>query len=116
MMNFNGSACGAMLCGIRGPLVVLMAFALAGCASVGHSTRSEGSESEVPVLLEDCPAPVQAALLAEAFKAGGVIGEIERETESDGSVVYEGTVRLSKGGEVEVEVAPDGRVLEVESD
>jgi uncharacterized membrane protein YkoI len=52
--------------------------------------------------------------LAEAFKAGGIIGEIERETEKDGSVVYEGTVNLPGGREVEVEVAPDGRVLEVE--
>jgi hypothetical protein len=92
--------------------VAAVSFALFGCASLRQSGESD--ESEVPVLLENCPAPVQAALLAEAFKAGGIIGEIERETESDGSVVYEGTVNLPGGGEVEVEVAPDGRVLEVE--
>ncbi|MBX3732405.1 MAG: hypothetical protein KF791_07390 [Verrucomicrobiae bacterium] len=94
---------------------MVAALALAGCALVDPPAKSEKSESEVPILLEDCPGPVQAALLAEAYKAGGVIGEIERETESDGSVVYEGTVMLPGGGEVEVEVAPDGRVLEVES-
>ncbi len=92
--------------------VAAVSFALVGCASLRQGGESD--ESEVPVLLENCPAPVQAALLAEAFKAGGIIGEIERETESDGSVVYEGTVNLPGGGEVEVEVAPDGRVLEVE--
>jgi hypothetical protein len=92
--------------------VAAASFALVGCASLRQSGESE--EAEVPVLLENCPPPVQAALLAEAFKAGGIIGEIERETESDGSVVYEGTVNLPGGGEVEVEVAPDGRVLEVE--
>jgi len=96
-------------------VLVAMSFALFGCTSLRQSAGSEESESEVPVLLEDCPGPVQAALLAEAFKAGGVIGEIERETESDGSVVYEGTVDLPGGREIEVEVAPDGRVLEVES-
>lgn len=83
---------------------------------MGSSAKSQAdSESEVPVLLQDLPGPVQAAFLEEAYKAGGVIGEIERETEADGSVVYEGTVNLPGGGEVEVEVAPDGRVLEVES-
>jgi len=94
-------------------MAVLVACALAGCASLGHSTRSDDSETEEPILLEHCPAPVQAALLAEAFRVGGVIGEIERETESDGSVIYEGTVHLPNGREVEVEVAPNGEVLEV---
>ena len=98
---------------IRTALMTALAFALVGCASLRHSDGSQ--ESEVPVLLENCPGPVQAALLAEAFKAGGVIGEIERETETDGSIVYEGTVNLPGGGEVEVEVAADGRVLKVES-
>lgn len=96
-------------------LLAMIALALAGCTSLRHGTSAGESESEVPVLLEACPGPVQAALLAEAFKAGGVIGEIERETESDGSVVYEGTVNLPGGREIEVEVAPDGRVLEVET-
>lgn len=100
---------------IRTALMTAFSFALVGCASLRHSDGSEESEAEVAVLLENCPGPVQAALLAEAFKAGGVIGEIERETETDGSIVYEGTVNLPGGGEVEVEVAPDGRVLEVES-
>ncbi len=96
-------------------LVVVISLALAGCTSLRHGAAAGDTESEVPVLLEDCPGPVQAAFLEEASRAGGVIGEIERETESDGSVVYEGTVNLPGGREVEVEVAPDGRVLEVET-
>lgn len=117
MMNLNGSSNAPAWCGVRATLALVAAFTLAGCASTGHSAKSSESEaeSEVPVLLQDLPGPVQATLLAEAYKAGGVIGEIERETESDGSVVYEGTVNLPGGGEVEVEVSPDGRVLEVES-
>jgi hypothetical protein len=108
ILNSNGPA------GRTIHLVAMAAvsFVFVGCASLRQSGESD--ESEVPVLLENCPAPVQAALLAEAFKAGGIIGEIERETEKDGSVVYEGTVNLPGGREVEVEVAPDGRVLEVE--
>lgn len=100
---------------IRAALLAGISFGLVGCASLRHAAGPKELETEVPVLLENCPGPVQAALLAEASKAGGVIGEIERETESDGSVVYEGTVTLPGGREVEVEVAPDGRVLEVES-
>jgi hypothetical protein len=119
MMNLNGSFNGPAWCGVRAALAVVVATTLAGCASVGSSAKfaesKDEDESEVAVLLQDLPGPVQAALLAEAYKAGGVIGEIERETESDGSVVYEGTVKLPGGGEVEVEVAPDGRVLEVET-
>jgi hypothetical protein len=119
-MNLNDSFNGPAWTQVRAFLaVVVAATTLAGCASMGSSAKSAeskaDSESEVPVLLQDLPGPVQAAFLEEAYKAGGVIGEIERETEADGSVVYEGTVNLPGGGEVEVEVAPDGRVLEVES-
>lgn len=111
-MNFIRTFKNSFPTATRSALVAGLSLALVGCASLQHRAASE--ESEVPVLLENCPAPVQAALLAEAFKAGGVIGEIERETESDGSVVYEGTVNLPGDREIEVEVAPDGRVLEVE--
>jgi hypothetical protein len=92
----------------------LLAVALfTGCATTS-ATNAKADEREEPVRLEDCPPAVQASLLAEAFKAGGVLGEIERETEADGQVAYEGTVKLNGGGEVEAEVAPDGRVLEVD--
>lgn len=112
-MKSNVRSNGPAWLAIRAIWMAAVSSTLIGCASLRESAGAE--ESEVPVLLEDCPAPVQAALLAEAFKAGGVIGEIERETESDGSVAYEGTVNLPGGREIEVEVAPDGRVLEVES-
>ncbi|MBA4120558.1 MAG: peptidase [Isosphaera sp.] len=86
-----------------------LAGGLAGCAT----TRDvDVDEAERSVTLDQLPPAVRATAERMAAFGNGTIQEIEIETE-DGLTVYE--VQISgPGGEIEVEIAPDGTILEVE--
>ena len=70
-------------------------------------------EKEETVRWKDLPEAVQKTIKANA--QGGIIEEIEKETE-DGKVVYEAEVELKDGRELEIEVAEDGTLIEIEED
>jgi uncharacterized membrane protein YkoI len=72
------------------------------------------ADREEKVKLEDCPAAVQKTIKDNA--GSGKIVEVEKETKKDGSVVYEAEVKKTNGRMVDIEVAEDGRLIEVEED
>jgi uncharacterized membrane protein YkoI len=67
-------------------------------------------EIEEEISLDEVPLAVKATMLKEA--AGAEIEEVVKETE-DGQIVYEAEFEVD-GQEVEIEVAPDGTLLERE--
>jgi uncharacterized membrane protein YkoI len=73
-----------------------------GCTAIPASARDEETVS-----LDQVPNAVKATILREA--KGGTITEIERETK-DGKTVYEAEFLLD-GAEIEIEIAPDGKLL-----
>ncbi len=91
-------------------VIVLAGAGIALC--IGAVATQQLGEDEISVSIDQVPAAVKAALLAEA--QGGTINEIEMETEN-GQAVYEADVVLD-GKEVEVKVAADGTVLGKEAD
>lgn len=84
-----------------------LAGGLAGCA-----TTRDVDEAERSVTLDQLPPAVRATAERMAAFGNGTIQEIEIETE-DGLTVYEVQIG-GPGGEIEVEIAPDGTILEVE--
>ena len=78
-----------------------------GAAAIAVSAKDKDEEE---VSLEQVPAAVKATILKEA--KGGTIQEIERETKH-GKTVYEAEV-IIQGKEIEIKIAPDGRVLKRE--
>jgi len=89
-------------------VVVLVGAGLALC--IGAVATQQLSEDEKTVSIDQVPAAVKAALLAQ----GGAIKEIEMESEN-GQAVYEADVTID-GKEVEVKVAADGTVLGQEAE
>ena len=67
----------------------------------------EKEEQEEKVTLDQCPAPVQETIKKES--AGGTIKEIEKETQG-GVTIYEAEY-VKDGKTIEIEVAPDGKLL-----
>jgi uncharacterized membrane protein YkoI len=75
-----------------------------------HDDDDDGDEHEANLALTDIPANVRAAALAAV--PGFVIEEAELESFDHGKVYsLEGH---ANGEEVEVEVSPDGKVIEIE--
>ena len=91
-------------------VIVLVGVGLALC--IGAVATQQLAEDEKGVSIEQAPAAVRAALLAQA--QGGAIREIEMENEN-GQAVYEAEVTID-GKEVKVKVAADGTVLGKEAD
>jgi uncharacterized membrane protein YkoI len=91
-------------------LTLVAVLALCSCAPMGEDGIKHEEEEEIT--LDQCPAPVKATILKEA--KGGKIEEIEKEVE-DGKLLYEAEL-LIDGKEVEIKVAPDGKLLEKEVD
>jgi hypothetical protein len=87
-------------------LAVLVAIAVAG----GNPALAGGKEEKVK--LEDCPQAVQKTIKDNAD--GGKILEIEKETNKDGTVTYEAEVKKADGTVIEIEVAADGKLIDVE--
>lgn len=73
---------------------------------------NDDDEEEVEISLDDVPAAVKATMLKEA--AGAEIEEVVKETE-DGKVIYEAEFEVN-GQEIEIEVSPDGTLLERETE
>jgi len=88
--------------------IVLAGAGVALC--IGAVATQRLGDDEVTVSIDQVPAPVKTALLAQ----GGTINEIEMETEN-GQTVYEAEVVVN-GKVVDVAVSPDGTVLGAESD
>jgi len=73
----------------------------------------EGKKKE-EIKLADCPAAVQQTIKDNA--GGGEILEVEKATKKDGTVVYEAEVKKADGKKVDIKVAADGKLIEVEAD
>ncbi len=73
---------------------------------------ADGKEEKVK--LEDCPAAIQKTIKDNA--GDGKIVEVEKESRKDGTVVYEAEVKKSDGKTVDIKVAEDGTLIEVEDD
>ena len=89
---------------IGGLLAAVLAAALPAFA--------DGKEEKVK--LEDCPSAVQKTIKDNAN--GGKIVEIEKETNKDGTVTYEAEVKKADGTEIEIVVAADGKLIEIETE
>ena len=85
-------------------LAVAVALALPICAEA----------KEEKVNLKDCPEAVQKTIKDHA--SGGKILEIEKETQKDGTVVYEAEIKKADGKTIEIEVAADGKLLDTEEE
>ena len=98
------------LTGCLGIVGLLLCVVLAGMAWAGS-----GKKTEKEVTIDQVPAAVRATILKEA--GDKKIEEIE-EVSKDGKVVYYEAEWKDGGKEVEIEVAPDGKLLskEVEDD
>lgn len=86
--------------------------ALGALAAFGITNATAGDESEQKVQLADCPAAVQKTINDNAN--GGQVVEVEKETKKDGTVVYEAEVKKTDGTEIEIEVAEDGTLIDIE--
>ena len=86
-------------------LAVFVAIALAAGSAVAGA-------KEEKVKLEDCPQAVQKTIKDNAD--GSKILEIEKETNKDGTVTYEAEVKKADGTVVEIEVATDGKLIDIE--
>ena len=94
-------------------VLVLVGAACYAVAGPGGEKDDDDDAVAVDVALDQLPANVKAAAVAAV--PGLVITESERETQKDGTVVYdvEGT---ANGKAYEIEVTAGGKVLEVESE
>ena len=70
---------------------------------------------DVPVNLENCPAPVQATV--RQYSAYGTLEEIalDEKKKTGGPAVYEAKFNFTNGKRIEVHISPDGKVLQVEN-
>ena len=102
---------------IHWTLLGCAAFAglMLGVVLVSMAWADNGKETEKEVTIDQVPAAVKATILKEAD--GKKIEEIE-EVSKDGKVIYYEAEWKDGGKEVEIEVAPDGKLLaeEVEDD
>ena len=73
--------------------------------------QQSGDEDDVPVEQATLPAPVQATVTAQA--KGATIHGLSKSTE-DGHLTYELELVMADGHRKDMDIAPDGTVLEVE--
>ena len=95
---------------------ILIAAAACLCVAFVIPTFAEtGKKTEKDVTIDQVPAAVKATILKEA--GGNKIEEIE-EISVDGKVVYYEAEWKTGGKEIEIKVAPDGKLLkkEIEDD
>ena len=96
-------------------LAVLVVI-VGGCAALSVSAMAgKGRKTEKDVTIGDVPEAVRATILKEA--GDNEIEEIE-EVSIDGQVVYYEAEWDADGKEIEIKVAPDGKLLskEIEDD
>ena len=94
--------------------VQLIAMAIAAIIAIPVSASDKGKSKEEKVKLSDCPAAVQKTIKDSAN--GGEVLEVEKETNKDGAVVYEAEVKKASGKKVEITVAEDGKLIDVEDE
>ena len=82
---------------------------LAAGLALAIPALADGKEEKVK--LSDCPEAVQKTIKDNAN--GGTIVEIEKETNKDGTVTYEAEVKKTDGTVIEIEVAADGKLIEL---
>lgn len=87
-------------------------LAVAVCVVLAFAMAAIGKE--VKVKLEDCPAAVQKTIKDNA--GDGKIIEIEKETGKDGKVTYEAEVKKTNGKVIDIEVAADGTLIDIENE
>ena len=75
------------------------------------SSAYAGDDDEVD--LKDCPKAVQKTI--KKYAEGGKILEIEMEKE-DGEIIYEVEIETSSGDELELYIASNGEVLEIDGE
>ena len=70
---------------------------------------------DVPVNLDQCPAPVQATV--RQYSAYGTMEAIalDEKKKSGGPAVYEAKFNFPNGKRIEVHISPEGKVLLVEN-
>ena len=93
-----------------GLIGLLVAAGLALC--IGAVATQQTAQEEREVSIDQVPAAVKAAILAQA--GTGTIEEVELGNEN-GQIIYEADVIID-GQEVEIKVAPDGTLLGKEGD
>jgi hypothetical protein len=73
-------------------------------------------QSELKEECESCTTGQASAPRIKDSAAGGEILEVEKGAKKDGTVVHEAEVRKADGKKVDIQVAADGKLTEVEDD
>jgi hypothetical protein len=87
--------------------MVASAAALLGLAACASDEHHEGEGKEIPVTMDQLPAPVKTTIVREA--EGGTIGDVDQETKHD-KLVYEADATIG-GAPYEIKVSDDGTLL-----
>ena len=86
------------------------------CALLLNATLSSSLfAKDVPVSLDQCPAPVQATLRQYAAYGTMEALALDEKKKSGGPAVYEAKFAFSTGKRIEVHISPEGKVLLVET-
>jgi hypothetical protein len=93
---------------------ILMKLMVAVLAICGSTTALVAAEKEEKISIDQVPPLVRKTIEKNASANELTIGEVTREIEH-GKVVYEAEGSRSDGSKLEIEVAEDGKLLEVES-
>jgi hypothetical protein len=91
---------------------VILATAIIGFTAIASRAYAEDEETDnqQKIAMSDLPAAVQKTI--QDNLDGGTITKTAKETEGS-DTVYEANVKRSGGEEVEIKVAPDGRLIGV---
>jgi hypothetical protein len=89
---------------------VVLALALPALAEGKEGTEGK---KKAEIKLTDCPAAVQQTIKDNA--GGGEILEVEKSAKKEGAVVYEAEVKKADGKKIDIKVAADGKLIEVEA-
>ncbi|MGC3961217.1 MAG: hypothetical protein QM813_25795 [Verrucomicrobiota bacterium] len=89
---------------------LLISAVVLALAFSAFAEPKEGKHKE-ELKLADCPAAVQKTITDNA--GGGTVGEVEKTTKKDGTIVYEADVKKADGKKIEIKVAADGKLIKV---
>jgi uncharacterized membrane protein YkoI len=89
---------------------IILATAIIGFTALAGLAYAEDEDNQQKIAMSDLAAAVQKTI--QDNLGGGTITKTAKETEN-GSTVYEAYVKKSGGEDVEIKVAPDGRLIGV---
>jgi uncharacterized membrane protein YkoI len=89
---------------------IILATAIIGFTALAGLAYAEDEDNQQKIAMSDLAAAVQKTI--QDNLGGGTINKTDKETEN-GSTVYEAYVKKSGGEDVEIKVAPDGRLIGV---